>query len=252
MVPQLNEMYEKYAEQGLVIVGVTNESSKLVDGSIASSGQTFPIAMVKGGSVDTAYGVDGFPTVVLVGPDGLVLSKKRHPEAEIIEALKRAVLFTPLEGKQYSALNKMLKKKQFGKAWKSIVSMLDRGVEDEQLSVAKETIERGFAGRFERAEALMEEGDWGNAIESFGKMADLYAGYDRASEAKSMVKVIKKNPEAKDELAAHSMLRKAKAEFAKGKKGNTEKGEKICRKIIAKYPRTVSATKAKTLRGARR
>ena len=34
MVPGLNKTYAKYAEQGLVIVGVTNEGASLVDVSI--------------------------------------------------------------------------------------------------------------------------------------------------------------------------------------------------------------------------
>ena len=229
---------------------MTNENASLVDGSIADLGQTFPIAMVKGGSVDTAYGVTGFPTVVLVGPDGMVLSKARHPEKEIVEALKRAVLIPTLEGRRYSAINKLIKKKQLGKAWKSIAGMLERGDGDDQLTVAKEAIESSFASRFESAMAMTEKGAWGSARHSFEKMADLYDGYTRASEAEARVKEIKKNPEAKDDLAAFSMYLKAKAEFAKGKKASTTKGEKICDRIMAKYPETATATRAKLLRGS--
>mgnify|MGYP000284808488 CR=1 FL=1 len=57
MVPKLNELHEKYSEQGLVIVGVTNESANLVDKSIESTGSRYPIAMVSGGAADAAMAV---------------------------------------------------------------------------------------------------------------------------------------------------------------------------------------------------
>jgi hypothetical protein len=252
MVPRLNETYAKYAEQGLVIVGVTNENASLVDGSISSMGQTFPIAMVKGGSVDTAYGVGGFPTVVLVGPDGTVLSKKRHPEAEIIEALKGAVMIPTLEGRRFSGINKLIKRRQLGKAWKSIAGMLERGERDDQLIEAKEAIESGFAARFESAMVMTDKGAWGSALDSFERLGDLYAGFTRSAEADAMVKQIKKNPAAKDDLSAHSLLQKAKAEYAKGKKANITKGERICEMILAKYPETATASKAQALRRSSR
>ncbi|TDJ69084.1 MAG: redoxin domain-containing protein [Planctomycetota bacterium] len=252
MVPALNETYAKYAEQGLVIVGVTNESASLVDPTIAKNGITYPIGMVKGKAADAAYGVKGFPTVVLVGPDGVVLSKKRHPEAEIKEALKRAVLIPTLEGRQYSSINKLIKKKSLGKAWKSIESMLAKSAGDEQLLVAKAAIEKSFAGRFDGALAMMDKGAFGAALDSFGKMADIYDGYTRAPEAAANAKEIKKAPEAKDDLAAFSMLKTARAELAKGKKANRARGKKICDKIISKYPLTPTADTARAMRGSGR
>jgi len=248
MVPKLNELQEKYGEQGLVIVGVTNESASLVESSISSTNANYPIGMVTGGSADGAYGVSGFPTVVLVGPDGEVLSnKERHPEAAIVEALKRVVLIPSLEGKQYSSINKALDKKDLGKAWKSIVAMLEKNPADEQLAATKESIEKTFGSRFDSAVAAVEKGAYGGAVESLDKLASRFKGYTRASEASDMIKAIKKNPDAKDDLKAHGLLRKAKAEFAKGKKASREKGQGLCEKIVKSYPKTPTAEKARAM-----
>jgi tetratricopeptide (TPR) repeat protein len=253
MIPSLNEMYAKYAEQGLVIVGVTDESGSTVDGSLKKDGQTYPIGMVKGGSADAAYGVSGFPTVVLVGPDGNVLTvDKRHPEAEIKEALKRAVLIPTLEGKSYSSVNKAIKAKQLGKALVAIEKMLVKTPEDSQLLDAKTAIEKSFTGRYEGAIAQAEKGGYGGALDALETIQDLYKGYGRTAEASAKAKEIKKDPKAKDDIAAHSMLRKAKADFAKGKKANRASAIKTCEKIIAKYPNTPTADKARAMKGSAR
>ncbi len=247
MVPDLNELHEKYSEQGLVIVGVTNESAALVEKSLSSTGAQYPIAMVKGGSADDAYGVNGFPTVVLVGPEGNVLSRERHPEAAIVEALKRAVLIPKLEGRQYSSINKAIEKKDLGKAWKSIASMLEKNASDEQLIAAKEAIESSFKNRFDGAIAAAGKGNYGSAVDSLEKIVDLYNGYPRVAEAKAKAKAIGKDPEAKDDLKAWSMLKKAKKEMAKGKKASREKGRQICEKIMKSYPDTPTAEKARAI-----
>ena len=171
MVPGLNKLQEKYGEQGLVVVGVTNESAKLVDSSISNQNHTYPIAMVSGGSADTAYGVRGFPTVVLVGPDGNVLTtKERHPESQIVEALKSVVLLPPLEGKR-------------GAAWKSATSMLAKNPEDAQLTGFLESLKASFDGSFQGAISQTEEGAYGGAVETLEKLAKRYKGYPPAEEA---------------------------------------------------------------------
>lgn len=250
MVPGLNELQEKYEEQGLVVVGVTNESVGLVETSIENQSQTYPIALVRGGSADSAYGVKGFPTVVLVGPDGTVLTNKdRHPESAIVEALNSVVLIPLLEGKKYSSINKAIKKKDLGKAWKAASAMLAKNPEDAQLTGLLESLESSFESGFNGAVAKTEKGAFGAAAESLEKLADRYKGYTRAKEALQKAKAIKKNPDASDDLKAHAMLNKAKAEFKKGKKANRKKGKAICAKILKSYPNTPTAEKARAMQG---
>lgn len=224
---------------------MTNEGTDLVDKALASSGVEYPIALVSGDAADDAYGVDGFPTVVLVDSDGNVVSRERHPEAQIVEALKRAVLIPTLEGSKYSSINKSIEKKDLGKAWKSIASMLEKEPEDPLLLAAKEAIEKSYTGRFTGAVALAERGSYGNAVDSLEKIVELYDGYPKADEAKDKAKEIEKDPEAKDDLEAWSLFKKAKAEFAKGKKANLVKGRRLCEKIVSNYPDTPTAEKAK-------
>ena len=248
MVPGLNKLQEKYGEQGLVVVGVTNESAKLVDSSISNQNHTYPIAMVSGGSADTAYGVRGFPTVVLVGPDGNVLTnKERHPESQIVEALKSVVLLPPLEGKKYKSINKAVSKKMLGKAWKSANSMLAKTPEDAQLTGFLESLKASFDGSFQGAISQTDKGAYGSAVETLEKLAERYKGYPRAKVALEKVKEIKKNPDASDDLKAHAMLSKARSEFSKGKKANREKGRSLCEKILKSYPETPTAKKAQAM-----
>jgi len=249
LVPGLNELQEKYGEQGLIIVGVTNEAANLVDRSISSQHHAYPIAMVRGGAADSAYGVRGFPTVVLVGPDGTVISKDRHPEREIVKALENVVLVPLLDGRKYASINKSIKNKDLGKAWKAVTRMLSGSPEDSALVAARDAIEKSFAHSFSAAVKGAEAGSYGAALENLEKLAARFKGYTRAAEATDKAKEIKNNPSAADDLKAHAMLKKAKKEFNKGKKASREKARGICKKIIKSYPDTPTAEKARNMLG---
>ena len=62
----------------------------------------------------------------------------------------------PLKKVKLYSIHKLIKKKQLGKAWKSIAGMLERGDGDDQLTVAKEAIESSFASRFKSAMASLD------------------------------------------------------------------------------------------------
>jgi len=87
-VGHLNELHERYSDEGLVVVGVTNEDPELVESVVHRQGMEYPVVRVQGGSVDSAYGVRSFPSAFLVGRDGSVVWSG-HPGAlsgAVIEA----------------------------------------------------------------------------------------------------------------------------------------------------------------------
>lgn len=90
-VGHLNELQARYADDGLVVVGVTNERRELVESVVFDRGMEFPVVRVSGGAVDRAYGVSSFPTAYLIGRDGKV-TWSGHPgrlSDERIEAALR-------------------------------------------------------------------------------------------------------------------------------------------------------------------
>ena len=71
-MPKLNEMHEKYAKKGLVLIGVHSDP-KTAEGkkSVAETGAKYPIAY-DGGALMKAFNCDSFPDYVIIDKKGIV------------------------------------------------------------------------------------------------------------------------------------------------------------------------------------
>jgi peroxiredoxin/outer membrane protein assembly factor BamD (BamD/ComL family) len=80
-MPNVEERYQKYKDQGLEILAVTRNSrgqtTEKVREYITQSGYTFPVAIDPGGT-SRAYGVSGIPAAALVDKEGNVVFRN-HP-----------------------------------------------------------------------------------------------------------------------------------------------------------------------------
>lgn len=74
MMPAIGRIHEKYADQGVEVVGIhcwaSNDAPEPVD-FFKKKGHTYQL-LLDGDSVATAYNVTGIPTFYLIGPDGKV------------------------------------------------------------------------------------------------------------------------------------------------------------------------------------
>ena len=88
-IPHLNEIYEKYKDKDIVIIGVSNEES----GTVKEFQKSTPLKYPNGLSKDliNQYGVQGIPHAFLIGKDGKLIWSG-HPmglkDADIDKALK--------------------------------------------------------------------------------------------------------------------------------------------------------------------
>jgi thiol-disulfide isomerase/thioredoxin len=94
--PWLNEIMTKYADRGLVIVGVNVDTEReLADRFLREVPARFPIIYDPGGALAMEYEVLGMPSSFLIGRDGEVISshvgfrreERENYEASIVEAL---------------------------------------------------------------------------------------------------------------------------------------------------------------------
>lgn len=228
---------------------MTNEQPSLVDSTVSKSGMEFPIAKVKGGAADAAYGVSGFPTYVLVGPDGKVafVGHDSGYARQISKLIEEAVLVPKLEGRNYTAINKAIRAQKLGAAWKKITAQLERAPDDDVLLEAREAIEQSLYGRLRAAENKRESGAFAEALTSFEAIVELYDGMPQATQAMRQAQAIRKDPAAKDDLAAWSLLEKAMAQRAKGKKAARDRADKLLRSIIETYGDTPTAKRARRM-----
>lgn len=97
IMPQLGEFQEKYRDQGLVILGITDENRTTVQQFFAAVGPSkYTIAIDPTQRAGAAYGVSAMPTTVLIGRDG----KVRHVETGV----DTSVGIAPLEERIKAAL----------------------------------------------------------------------------------------------------------------------------------------------------
>jgi thiol-disulfide isomerase/thioredoxin len=82
VMPSLQRLHEEYSADGLLVYGVNSEEVTLVDEFLTHNGYTFPTLRDSQNTAAMLYRVEGIPTTVLVGRDGVVIEHfvGAHPE----------------------------------------------------------------------------------------------------------------------------------------------------------------------------
>lgn len=82
-MPQFVDAYDKYRDDGLVIVAVNLQEGKSIAGEFADDyGMDFPVAIDRDGEVGDQYRLLGLPTTYFVGRDGIIRSVFTGPFQE--------------------------------------------------------------------------------------------------------------------------------------------------------------------------
>ena len=243
-------MHDELADEGLVIVGVSNEGAKLIADSIENNDMRFPIGRVSGGTVDSAYGIRAFPTTYVIAPDGTVAygpgSSGSYVEV-IRELLPSVVLVEPLEGREYRSINNQLEDNELGRAYRSIERALERSPEDEQLLRASEQLEGIHAAQMASIEAKCESGAYADALRAAERLAEMFDGCDLKDAAREAAREIERSEEAEDDLRADRLLQQAQRNLEINKKAKRELARRQLEEIIADYPATATADRARSL-----
>ena len=92
-IPHIQELHDKFADQGLVVIGHTDASSRGLESFIQKHKITYPISV--GANIGDNYGVTGIPALVIIDADGKV-AWQGHPgglqESLITELLTKVDL----------------------------------------------------------------------------------------------------------------------------------------------------------------
>lgn len=77
-IPGYIALQKKYADKGLVVIGVSldQQGPGVVKRFVSENGINYPIVMGDETIVDAFGGVDGIPTTFIIGPDGTIRHKK--------------------------------------------------------------------------------------------------------------------------------------------------------------------------------
>lgn len=72
-IPHLNEIYKKYKDQGLIIVGISSEKKSVVTDFLKKMPMDYFPALDSGGALGKSFGVTGIPHAVLVDKSGKII-----------------------------------------------------------------------------------------------------------------------------------------------------------------------------------
>lgn len=200
----LGETYAKYKDKGLTVIGLTNEPRGLVDAFVAKNKATHPIVIESGDSM-RAYKSDSFPTIVLIGADGVILATGGIADQQIEEALKSVVL-PPVLPASLAPAQALLDKRRFGEARALLVkAAADEKAEEGGRASATEAvtwIDETAKRRMDGAAADAAKGDPAAAAETYEQVADLWKGAPAADAAAAALKELLSDPARKKEIDA--------------------------------------------------
>jgi hypothetical protein len=226
-----------------VVLGVSNEPKKLVTETVQKTERKYAIAIVKGEKTDTFYGVKGFPSAYLLDTRGRVVWAG-HPgaleEKTISDALAKAAVVGTLPD-AYKDINKLIEKRDLGKAWDAAGKALASKAGDKDLEKLRTEVEAALKKRMDQAKAAATAQDFGEAVDLYEEVMADFEGMPGATEAKAPHDAIVADPNAKDDLAAAAQMKRADAEV---RKGEFEKAMVIWKGAAKKYAATKSGARA--------
>ncbi len=97
-IPHIAELYDKYKDKGLVVLGVaTWDKPEDTEKAMAELGVTWPQIMNAEYAGSDAYGINGIPHIILFAPDGTILKRNLRGD-EMKRAVEEAMA-------QYNSVN---------------------------------------------------------------------------------------------------------------------------------------------------
>ena len=199
-----------------------------------------------------AYGVDAYPTAVLVDPTGTILWKGNFPsdmDDSLIEAALRKVRSAMALPGKFSSISSLYDKGKLGEAFQKLEAELKRPAlpeaEKKALERARGLIADQAQGDLLEAENLeRKEKDFFLALEKFDRAAKDYAGMEASKAAAEAAARIRADASLKPELDGGAKVREAEKKI---EAGSYQSGWKILSGVQKSFAGTAAAGKAAAL-----
>ncbi len=253
-VGHLQELHEKYYDQGFRVVAIADEPPQEVKEVLEGKGARYWIGIDCDQDTLQRYAGEGslaIPHYYLVDVDGVVVSSELPDEARIEELLKH--VFEPALGKdlheKLADAREDYERGAAGAAWKTAGKMVES--EDESLAedatFLREKIERYVSWQRERIERSLAEGRHADAMGELLVFEVRFAKMDASKWASEQIKALEKHEDIHAERFAWDKLRKAIAKEAKGVERRSARKSVVYAygKVVKSHAGTVAAKIAK-------
>lgn len=231
----------------MIIVGVSDEDEKLVEGFIKQFAVKFPIAISPNGGA--RYRISGYPTQFLIGADGTILASGHVPEAQILEALTKVDMPPKLpETPEFAALIKAWKAGRYGEVARELTALEKAGDKlgdhASAVSAGREAFQKVLTRVQGEVQELGKGPDYYASEQRLLTLAKKFEGLPPAAEAQAVLKGFANDAKIAKELAAGKQLAQLRKSFDSSKNSGKRKLEDALRAFVEKYKGTAAAAEA--------
>lgn len=222
---------------------MTGEGVKETEQWIADKGAKYAYAYDKGMKVMTAFGLGGYPSVVLIGADGVVLhagsaggATDKLIEKALVGALPKPLYEWPASA---GAAKSAFVKRKYADA----IAGAAKVPEADGGPAIKAALEALVKGRVEAVKAAYKAGDYLTASDGAKELVKQLVGLPEQAEAKAVADEFAKDEAAQTVAKAQKKVRDLRAQRL-GKSKEREKALEDLQKIAKDHPGTKAAEEA--------
>lgn len=223
----MNELHEKFAADGLTVLGVTSEGKGDTEKWIAAKGVKYPYAYDSGGKLSRACGVSAIPHSVLIDATGRVIFDGSPSgitpdlvQKAVAGALKKPLYELP---KEFTKVRGHIAKGDLGAAMKEAETLKAQTNAPAEAEAVVEAIKGMISGQIAGADADMQAGDFLSAQRGYERVIKSAKGLPESDTAKTKLAEMLKDDTAKKVIKAQKDLDKILAEPMRSKKDATER-----------------------------
>jgi len=222
---------------------VTGEGVKETEEWIAEKGAKYAYAYDKGMKVMTAFGLGAYPSVVLIGADGVVLHAGSAGGAtdKLIEKPLVGALPKPLH--EWPASASSTKSAFLKRKYAEAISAAAKVPESDGGPALKAALEALVKSRVESVKAARQAGDYLTAIDGSRELVKQLAGLPEQAEVKVVSDELAKDEAAQTVARAQKKVRDMRGQRL-GKSKEREKALEDLQKVVKEHPGTKAAEEA--------
>lgn len=232
-----------------MIVGVSDEGNSTIEKWVDAKSVQYQVAQ----SSDTAgYGVEAYPTYVLVAPDGRVAALGYPNETEIEKHLAMVRMAPPLpDSKAFKPLLEAWDDADFAKVHKALVGLeTAKGLQDaeqEGVAAARKSFDAAMKSVQDEVQRLGGGPDYYGAEERLKDLAKSWKGLPPSEAIAEQLARFGKEPQIKKELQVGKQLAQLQRRFDASKAGDRKKLVQALQQFVKQCEGTHAAQRAQAL-----
>jgi hypothetical protein len=235
-----------------VIIGVSDEPAKLLEKYIDQQKVAFPV--IQSRDAGRAYSLKGYPTYVLIGPDGKLVADTGHglPTRATIEAALADVVLVPEPvSARVEPPAASMHKRRYAEAAKELDNLAAAELEQAEADYVarlRQILEQIASKASQQVADLAKGPDYLAAQTRLERIAEDFEGMPPGDEAEAELARFKSDKDIKREITALAALAKMRKAYPLTKSSSAKKLAPQLAALERKYAGTHAADKARALR----